>query len=211
MRELVELLEFVQRRQEMAGAMTKTSAVLNDGVFGPQRRPTMSWYNVVFEDEARRLMSHLFQINKTPQICFELAELYKFGVNPYFPGLDIASDYPRAAYWYVESADLGHKETLKFFHRMVPQYFMEKMSPHDVFEAVITALVEQEKLAKAYEGETLEERKWRESVNDFVIDLFLYPEDQELDDEFWFNTLGKRFGHVPGEEIFRKNNVRPIF
>lgn len=211
MKELIELSRFIDRRLDMTEAMTKTSAVLSDGMFGPHRRPAMAGYNIVFEEEARQLMAQLLRVQKTSQHCFELAELYKFGVNTYFPGVDIVADYPRAAYWFLSAADLGHKETLKFLHRMVPQYFMPNITQEDMQIAVIQALVEQESLAKSCRGETLEERKRREDFNNFVIDLAIYPEDQELDDEFWFDTLGKRFGYVPDSDVAHKNNVRPLF
>lgn len=211
MQELVELLEFVQRRQELAGAMTKEAAVLGDGLFGPQRRPALAGYNVVFEDEAQKLMSQLFRATKTSKHCFELAQLFKFGSNTYFPGLEVEIDYARAAYWFIAAADLGHKEVTLFFHRMVPQYFIKNTTPEDMQIAVMEALVAQEVLAKANQGETVQERKRREAANDFVIDLFLYPEDQELDEAFWLDTLGKHFGIDPGRETSRKNNVRPLF
>lgn len=210
MKELVELLEFVQRRQEMAGAITKIAAVLTDGIFGPQRRPALAGYNAAFEEEAQRLMVQLFRVTRTAQHCFELAELFKFGSNPYFPGTDVEIDYARAAYWFSAAADLGHRETTLFFHRMVPQYFMKNTTPEDTQIAVMEALVAQEVLAKANQGETVEERKRREAVNDFVIDAFLYPEEHEID-EFWFDTIGKNIGYAPDEYTVRKNNVRPLF
>ena len=194
MKELIDLLEFVKKRQELSGDMTKTTAILNDGIFGHHRRPPMALYNPAFEDEARKFMAQLFRVPRTSQIYFELAELYKFGLNAYFPGIDIEIDYAKAAYWFLAAADLGHKEAIKFFHRMVPHYFMKDVIPGDVLIAVMEALLEQEKLAKACQGETLEERKWRESVNDFVIDSFVYPENKAVD-EFWFDTIGKHFGH----------------
>lgn len=210
MKELVELSRFIDRRLDMTYAMTKTSAILSDGIFGPHRRPAMAGYNIAFEEEARRLFAQLFEVPRTAQNCFELAELFKFGINSYFPGVDIAVDYPQAAYWFLAAADLGHKETLKFFHRMVPQYFMPNITPDEMHVFVIEALVAQESLAKPSQKETLEERKRREDFNNFAIDLSLYPAEQELDGACWFDILFKRFGGA-GDETALKNNVRPIF
>ena len=203
MKELLGLLEFVQKRQSLTEDMTKTGAILNDGVFGPYRRPSMTTYNAIFEEEAQQLLTQLFRMNKTVELCFELAELYKFGINPYFPGLDVQSDYSKAAYWYVAAADSGHKKTLQFFHRMVPHYFIPNTPAAVVSAAIVDALVEQERLAKGCQGETLEERKRREEVNDFVLDLFLYPQDQELDEAFWLDTLDERFGVVSHKKTSR--------
>lgn len=211
MKELLDLLEFVKKRQELAGATTKTTAVLNDGLFSPYRRPFVALYNPDFETEARRLLSPGFYlVPGTSQIYFELAQLFKFGINDCFPGRDIEIDYVKAAYWFLAAADCGHKEALLFFRRMVPQYFMQKVTPDDMLIVVMEALIEQARLANAYQGETLEERKWREAVNDFVIDGFLYPEESKID-EFWFDSIGKNLGHTPDDAIFRKNNVRQLF
>ena len=190
--------------------MTKVTAILSDGIFGPHRRPAMAGYNIAFEERAVRLMEQLFRVTKTPQHCFELAQLFKFGKNNYFPGIDIAVDYPQAAYWFLAAADLGHKETLKFFHRMAHQYFMPNITPEDMHTFVIEALVTQENLAKTCQEETLAERKRREAFNDFAIDLSLYPEDRDLDDALWFDILWKHMG-IPGSEAARKNNVQPLF
>lgn len=211
MKELIDLLEFVKKRQELAGEMTKATSILSDGLFGPYRRPVVALYNPAFEEEARRLLSPVFHlVPGTARIYFELAQLFKFGINDQFPGRDIEIDYVQAAYWFLAAADCGHKEAILFLRRMVPQYFMQNVKPDDMLIAVVGALVEQAKLAKACQGETLEERKWREAANDFVIDAFLYPEEHKID-EFWLDTIGKYFWHAPGEETFRKNNVRPLF
>lgn len=210
MKALIDLLAFVQKRQGKTEAMTKAAAILSDGPFGPHRRPALTEYNTVFEEEAQWLMMPLFQVPRTGQHCFALAELFKFGVNDYFPGLEVEIDYARASYWFVAAADLGHKGTIKFFHRMVPQYFMKNVTPGDMLTAVIEALVEQESLAKANHGESIEARKWREAVNDFVIDAFLYPEEYEID-TFWFDTIGQYLGQEANKGPFCKNNVRPLF
>lgn len=210
MKELVELCRFIDRRLDMTDAMTNTTAILSDGIFGPHRRPALAGYNIVFEEEARCLFAQLFQVPRTAHNFFELAELFKFGINDYFPGVDIAVDYARAAYWFLAAADLGNKETLKFLHRMVPQYFMPNITPEDMHVFVIEALVTQENLAKSCQVETIAERKRREAFNNFAIDLSLYPVDQELDGECWFDILWKRVGFSGGETA-DTNNVRPLF
>jgi len=74
----------------------------------------------------------------------------------------------------------GHKEVLSFlsygaclFHRRQDQDCL--------LNKAVEVLNEEARLAKAPIGETREERKWRETINDFLID------------QFWFDILIKQF------------------
>ena len=191
------LLNFIQKRKKTVISI-KNRDVLKD----KKLLPRLMLWNLAYEEEAGDLLADnwIFNNKTLPVIYFRLAEFYKFGIDGYFPNNETAIDYRKAAYWYVAAAGFGHEETIQFFYRMVPQYFVEYVELENLLDKIVEALNEQAQLVKAYTGETLEERKWRESVNNFVIDQFLDPNDKEGSEWFWCDVLMERFNRYLGRE-----------
>jgi hypothetical protein len=107
-----------------------------------------------------------------------------------FPALCVRPDLCGAAYWYVKSAAYGSKEAFDFFYRMVPECFLEDISQSRLLAAVIETLVEQAKWScDYYPSETVEARKKREYTEGCMVDIFLYPQEHQLDDCFWIDFL----------------------
>lgn len=108
------------------------------------------------------------------------------------PDLVVSVDLCKAAYWYLKAAECGSKEAFDFFYRMVPESLLENVTQSRLISAVVETLLEQARRACDYPDETIEKRKQREHFEGCGIDMVLYPEEQDLDEDFWFEFLRKQ-------------------
>lgn len=181
--------KFVERRREGVPCAVRKKTKMDLYHEMPNLRISVTYFDFLYEAEARELLGGLFEFSKTAALCLVLAEHYKFGYSKEFPELCIPTDLCRAAYWYVKAAAYGSKAAFDFFYRMVPECFLEDISQARLLSAVIETLIEQARWACAYPDETVEERKKREYTEGCMVDLILYPQEHELDDFFWVEFL----------------------
>jgi len=125
-----ERLKFILKRIEKGPLMTKEP----DQIF---KQPPRVVYNFDFEKEAILLITNFhFQFNRTRELCWALAELYRLGIYQNFSGIRVPVNLSRAAYWILQAASLRSFAAFMFLYRMVPEYFIDHTNHLDMIDYV---------------------------------------------------------------------------